>query len=165
MTNSVSARRAVYPGSFDPIHLGHVDIVQRISGLFDEVIVLIAASPDKAALFGVEERKELLRQALAAFPNVRIEAYDGLTVEFMRAQKAGVIVRGLRAVIDFENEMSMASMNRKLAPEIETLVVFSSPEHNYISSRRVKEVAHHKGSLVGLVPPLVQVAIEKRRPS
>jgi pantetheine-phosphate adenylyltransferase len=162
MKETSAARRAVYPGSFDPIHLGHLDIIQRISKVFDEVIVLIAVSPDKTSLFTVEERKDLLRKSLSHLPNVRIESHGGLTVDFMRAHDAKVIIRGLRAVVDFEYEISMANMNRKLAPDIETMLVFASPEYYFISSRGVKEVHRNRGSLAGLVPPLVEQAMAKR---
>ena len=163
MTKKVSPRRAVYPGSFDPIHLGHLDIIQRIAKLFDEVIVLIAVAPDKNSLFSIEERKVLLRKALEHLPNVSVDSHASLTVDYMREKKAGVIIRGLRAVVDFEYEISMANMNRKLAPEIETMLVFASPEFYFISSRGVKEVARNNGSLAGLVPPLVDEAVQKRK--
>lgn len=162
MNSSVSSRRAVYPGSFDPIHMGHLDIIQRISKLFDEVIVLIAVAPDKASLFSIEERKELLLQSLSHLPNVQVDSHQGLTVDYLRAKKAGILIRGLRAVVDFEFEISMANMNRKLAADIETLLVFSAPEYYFISSRGVKEVAKNNGALTGLVPPAVAAAIQKR---
>jgi len=162
MTTSSQGRRAVYPGSFDPIHLGHLDIIQRISALYDEVIVLIAISPEKNSFFDVDERQDLLRKSLAHLPNVKVDAHAGLTVEYARAQNAKVLVRGLRAVVDFEYELSMANMNHKLAPDVETVLVFSAPEYYFISSRGVKEVARNRGSLKGLVPDVVQEAIAKR---
>lgn len=161
----MTARRAVYPGSFDPVHEGHLDLIRRASALYDEVIVLIAVSPEKPSLFTVEERAGFLRRALARHTNVRIDSHSGLTVDYMRRQGAGVLVRGLRAVMDFEYEISMANMNRKLAPDIETVLIFSAPEFDFISSRGVKEVARHQGSLKGLVPPEVEEALSKRRPS
>lgn len=162
MTEKVSPRRAVYPGSFDPIHLGHLDIIQRISKLFEEVIVLIAVAPDKSSMFTVEERKKMLEKSLSHLKNVRVDSHSGLTVDYLHSQKAGVVIRGLRAVVDFEYEISMANMNRKLAADIETLLVFSSPEYYFISSRGVKEVARNKGSLAGLVPDSVIEALNTR---
>ena len=153
------SRIAVYPGSFDPITLGHVDIIDRISPLYDQVIVLIANSSQKNSLFNVEERKKLVEMSLAHLKNIKVDIFDGLTVDYMRRNKAQVIVRGLRAVVDFEYEMTMASMNKKLAPEIETTLVFARPEYYYISLRGVKEVAVNHGSLKGLVNDLVEKAL------
>ena len=130
--------------------------------MYDEVIVLIAISTEKNSFFTVDERKELLQKSLAHLTNVKVDAHEGLTVEYARAQNAKILVRGLRAVVDFEYELSMANMNHKLAPDIETVLVFSAPEYYFISSRGVKEVARNRGSLKGLVPPIVQEAIEKR---
>ncbi len=146
---------AVYPGSFDPITLGHVDIIQRLSLVFDEVIVLVAKSSTKPGLFDPQERKTLIQKTLKDFKNVEVDIFEGLTVNYLKQIKAQVIVRGLRAVVDFEYEMTMASMNKKLQPEIETMLMFAAPEYYYISSRGVKEVAENGGSLKGLVPELV----------
>lgn len=157
-----NTRRAVYPGSFDPIHLGHLDIIERISKVFDEVVVLIAASPEKPALFTVEERKTLLTQSLRHLPNLRVDSFEGLTVDYAKKIQAGVLIRGLRAVVDFEYEISMANMNRKLVGEIETMLVFSAPEFYFISSRGVKEVARNKGSVEGLVPAVVEKALRTK---
>ncbi|WP_374034833.1 pantetheine-phosphate adenylyltransferase [Bdellovibrio bacteriovorus] len=153
---------AVYPGSFDPITMGHVDIINRISPLYDEVIVLVAQSSQKQSMFSVEERKTLIEKSLSHLKNVKVDIFGGLTVEYMKKAKAQVIVRGLRAVSDFEYEMTMANMNRKLAPDFETLLVFASPEFYYISSRGVKEVAINGGALKGLVPDVVVEAMEKK---
>jgi len=153
---------AVYPGSFDPITVGHVDIINRISPLYDQVIVLIAQSSQKSAMFPVEERKALIEKALSHLKNVRVDIFDGLTVEYMKKHNAQVIVRGLRAVSDFEYEMTMANMNKKLSPDIETLLVFASPEYYFISSRGVKEVAINGGALNGLVPEIVADAMLKK---
>lgn len=147
--------KAVYPGSFDPITMGHIDIIQRISKQYDEVTVLVAHSGDKKSLFSVQERMRLVEQALKKIKNVKVDHFKGLTVDYMKKNKAQVIVRGLRAVVDFEYELSMANMNRKLNPRIETVLVFASPEYYFISSRAVKEVAKNGGSLKGLVPPNV----------
>jgi pantetheine-phosphate adenylyltransferase len=153
---------AVYPGSFDPITLGHVDIINRISPLYAQVIVLVASSSQKSSLFDQNEKKVLLEQSLAHLKNVKVDFFEGLTVEYMKKNKADVIVRGLRAVADFEYEMTMANMNKKLAPEIETLLICSRPEFYYISSRGVKEVATHGGALQGLVPEAVEKALLKK---
>ena len=158
-----NAKRAVYPGSFDPIHLGHLDIIERIAKVFDEVIVLIAVAPDKSSsLFTVEERQDLLNKSLSHLKNVRVDSHSGLTVDYMKAQKVNVIIRGLRAVMDFEYETSMANMNKKLSPDIETLLVFSKPEFYYVSSRGVKEVVRNKGSVQGLVPDAALAALNKK---
>lgn len=149
------SRIAVYPGSFDPIHLGHVDMITRISKTFDQTVVLVAHSGQKQSLFSAEERKELIERALGSLKGVTVDIFEGLTVDYMRKCQAQVILRGLRAVVDFEYEMTMASINQKLAPEFETMLVFARPEYYYISSRGVKEVALHGGSLKGLVPDVV----------
>ncbi len=156
------SRIAVYPGSFDPLHLGHVDIITRLSPIFDEVIVLVAHSSLKESLFTVEERSELIRASLGHLSKIKVDSYEGLTVDYMRKKKAQVMIRGLRAVVDFEYEMTMSSMNQKLAPEIETMLVFARPESYYISSRGVKELARHGGSLKDLVPDPVKLALNKK---
>lgn len=153
---------AVYPGSFDPITLGHVDIIQRISHLYDETVVLISQSPNKSGLFTPQERKELIEKSLSHLKNVRVDIHEGLTVDYMKQIKADVIVRGLRAVVDFEYELTMANMNKMLAPQIETLLVFADPKYYFISSRGVKEVAQHGGSLQGLVTGIVADALLKK---
>lgn len=153
---------AVYPGSFDPITMGHVDIIKRIAAVYDQVIVLVAQSSQKNSMFSAEERKELIEKSLPNIKNLKVDIFEGLTVEYMKKAKAQIIVRGLRAVVDFEYEMTMANMNKKLAPEIETLLVFASPEYYYISSRGVKEVALNGGSLKELVPDVVIEALEKK---
>ena len=146
---------AVYPGSFDPITLGHVDIIQRLSLVFEKVIVLVSKSSMKTGLFLPEERKDMILNTLKHLKNIEVDIFEGLTVNYLKNKKAHVIVRGLRAVVDFEYEMTMASMNKKLQPDIETLLMFAAPEFYYISSRGVKEVAAHGGPLKGLVPDLV----------
>ena len=146
---------AVYPGSFDPVTTGHLDIIERISKIFDHVIVLAAESNQKNYLFTVIERSLFLKKALLNFKNVEVDLFSGLTVDYMKAKKAHVIVRGLRAVADFEYEGTLANMNNRLAPEIETFMIFSRPEYYFISSRAVKEVARHGGNLKGLVPDFI----------
>lgn len=146
----------VYPGSFDPITMGHVDIIKRLSKTFDRVVVLVADNAQKKFLFSADERKQLILTALKGLDNLSVDIFDGLTTDYMKKKKIDKIVRGLRAVVDFEYEMTMANINRKLAPNIETLLVFASPEYYYISSRGVKEVALNNGSLKGLVPESVK---------
>jgi pantetheine-phosphate adenylyltransferase len=153
---------AVYPGSFDPITIGHLDIIERISHIFDHIIVLVADSNEKKYLFSAEERAEYLKKATADNTKVEIDIFQGLTVEYMKKRKADVIVRGLRAVADFEYEGTLASMNKRLAPEVETFMVFSRPEYYFISSRGVKEVARNNGELKGLVPDFVIADLQKR---
>lgn len=168
MNNSVAARSssphrtAVYPGSFDPITLGHVDIIERVAQLFEKVIVLIAVAPDKAGLFDIDERIRLIKQSLGDLKNVEVDVHEGLTVDYLKKKKSSVLVRGLRAVVDFEYEVSMANINRKLAPDIETVLILASPEYYFVSSRAVKEVAVHGGALNGLVNEEVAAALEKK---
>ena len=152
----------VYPGSFDPITIGHIDIIHRIHKVFDRVTVLVAHSPDKKYLFSTEERKQMILESLGPMNGIDVDIFDGLTVNYMLDKKIDVIVRGLRAVTDFEYEMTMASMNKKLTPTIETLLVFAAPEYYYISSRGVKEVVSHGGNPVGLVPDKVATLLKKR---
>ena len=153
---------AVYPGSFDTITLGHVDIIERISLIFDQVIVLVSESSQKSSLFSGEEKKQLIEKALVNKKNVTVEIHSGLTVDYAKKHQSAVIVRGLRALGDFEYEMTMAHMNRKLDSNIDTMIVFANPQYQYISSRGVKEVARHKGALKGLVPNVVIPALEEK---
>ena len=162
MKEQPMSKVAVYPGSFDPITMGHVDIINRLSPLYAEVIVLIAQSSQKQSLFTAEERKVLIQKSLSHLKNIRVDIHEGLTTDYMKKHNAHVIVRGLRAVVDFEYEMTMANMNKKLAPDIETMLVCASPEFYYISSRGVKEVAINGGALTGLVPDLVAEAMHKK---
>jgi pantetheine-phosphate adenylyltransferase len=155
-------RIAVYPGSFDPITLGHVDIIKRVSPLFDSIVILIAQSPNKKSLFSIDERTALIKESLAGVDNFVVDVHTGLTIDYLKKIGSQVLVRGLRAVVDFEYEVSMANINRKLAPEIETILVFASPEYYFVSSRAVKEVALHGGSLQGLVPAPVGRALENK---
>lgn len=152
---------AVYPGSFDPITNGHIDIINRVSKIFDHVIVLVANSSDKKYLFSSEERAEFVRNSIQV-KNVEVAVHSGLTTEFMKANKAQVIIRGLRAVADFEYEGTLANMNHRLAPDIETFMIFSRPELYYISSRGVKEMARNNGALKGLVPDFLEPLLIKK---
>lgn len=153
---------AVYPGSFDPITSGHVDIVERVAQLFDQVIVLVSQAPDKKSLFTPKERIDLIHKSLSHIKNVSADSHSGLTIDYLRKKKSRILIRGLRAVVDFEYEFSLSSMNSRLAPEIETLLVFARPEFYYISSRAVKEIAAHKGDLKGLVPDVVLKSLKAR---
>jgi pantetheine-phosphate adenylyltransferase len=149
-----AARRvAVYPGSFDPMHHGHLDILERVRPHFDGVIVAVLRNEEKRALFSVEERLELVRELVAGMPDVRVESFSGLLVDFLRQVGARVIVRGLRAVSDFEYELQMALMNRRLAPDVETMFMMPREDMSYVSSRLVKEVYSLGGDVGGLVPP------------
>ena len=152
-------RRAVYPGSFDPVTYGHLDVIERAARLFDEVLVAVAVNHAKTGLFSFEERVALLREALAAYPNVKVTRFDGLLVEFARTSGACVIIRGLRAVSDFEFEFQMALMNRKLEARIETMFLMPKEEYTYLSSRIVKEIAGLGGAVSAFVPPNVEVAL------
>ncbi|MBC7741092.1 MAG: pantetheine-phosphate adenylyltransferase [Bdellovibrionaceae bacterium] len=153
---------AVYPGSFDPITTGHLDIIERISNIFDHVIVLVAESDQKDYLFSAAERAQFLKKVTSNNKKVEIDVFQGLTVEYMKKRQAHVIVRGLRAVADFEYEGTLASMNKRLAPEIETFMIFSRPEYYFISSRAVKEVARNGGDLKGLVPDFIIPELAKK---
>ncbi|HZI92896.1 MAG TPA: pantetheine-phosphate adenylyltransferase [Patescibacteria group bacterium] len=153
---------AVYPGTFDPITNGHLDLIQRGSRLFDLVIVAILGNPEKAPLFTVEERARLIRESVLTLPNVRVETFEGLLVDYVRSRGAQVIVRGLRAVSDFEYEFQMALMNRRLDTEVETVFMMPAEAYSYLSSRLVKEVAALGGDVSGLVPPPAGAAIVKR---
>lgn len=147
---------AVYPGSFDPPTNGHVDIIERSSQLFDRIIVSVSSNPGKNPMFTVNERKEMLREIVKPHNNVFVDSFHGLTVDFARQQGAQVIIRGLRAISDFENEFMMALTNKKLALAIETMFLMTRPEFSFISSTAVKEIAYFGGCLEKLVPPYVE---------
>jgi pantetheine-phosphate adenylyltransferase len=155
--------KAIYPGSFDPITYGHIDLIERMRPLYEELVVVVSNSPSKSYLFSADQRAELVRACLQHVPKVAVEVHAGLTVDFAKKMGAKVILRGLRAVSDFEYESAMANANRMLAPEIETMIVFTRPEYGYISSRMVKEVATYSEGLQGLVPPLVAQALKAQK--
>ena len=156
-------KRAIYPGSFDPLTFGHIDIIERSVRLFDQVIVAILTNPQKAPLFSVEERLEIMREILKPrFPTVEIEVFHGLLVDYATQKNAQAIVRGIRAVTDYEYEFQMALMNRRLAPGIETVFMMPAENYSYLSSKLVKEIAELGGSVSGLVPDTVEKRLKKR---
>ncbi|MCL6566557.1 MAG: pantetheine-phosphate adenylyltransferase [Acidobacteriia bacterium] len=147
---------AIYPGSFDPVTNGHLDLIERAAKLFDRLIVAVLKNDGKEPLFTPAERIEMLREATRGWPNVEVDLFGGLLVEYARQKQARVILRGIRAVSDYEYELQMALMNRKLAPEIETVFLLPAEAYSYLSSRLVKEIARLGGSVHGLVPPIVE---------
>jgi pantetheine-phosphate adenylyltransferase len=157
-------RRAIYPGSFDPLHNGHLDVLRRAARLFDEVVVAVAFNDQKSTLFSPGERVALLGESAGDLGNVRVAQFDGLLVEFAKAQRAGAVIRGLRAVSDFEFEFQMALMNRRLAPEIETVFLTPVEQFTYLSSRLVKEIAMLGGNVAAFVPKSVAAALRKKFP-
>lgn len=148
--------KAIYPGSFDPVTCGHLDIIERATSVFDQVIVAVAVNLEKQPLFSVEERMELLRQACGHLKNVSVDCFEGLTVDYARQKGAKVLIRSLRAVSDFEYELQMALMNKRLNPEVETLFMMTSAEYSFLSSSLVKELAQLGTSINGLVPKCVE---------
>lgn len=148
-------RTAVYPGSFDPVTNGHLDIIRRGTRLFDRIVIAVLENEGKAPLFTVSERVEILRATTAEFPNVEVRAFSGLLVNFLKEMDSNIVVRGIRAISDYEFELQMALMNRELAPETETLFMMPAVEYTYVSSRLVKEVFRLGGDITRLVPPIV----------
>jgi pantetheine-phosphate adenylyltransferase len=157
------ARLAIFPGSFDPLTNGHVDVIARCVRLFDRVVVAILHNPDKQALFSLDDRLQILREETANHSNVEIDTFEGLLVDYARRRHAAAIVRGLRSVTDFDYEMHMALMNRHLDSQIETVFLMPSEQFTYVSSRLVKEIAALGGSLRGLVPASVETRLARRR--
>ena len=154
---------AIYPGTFDPVTNGHLDIVERSSRLFGRVIVAILVNPQKETLFSVEERRALLQRSIPAdLLNVEVAVFEGLLVEYARQREAGIILRGIRAVSDYEYELQMALMNRRLEPSIETFFMLPAENYSYLSSRLVRELAQNEGSLDGLVPEPVAAALAQK---
>jgi pantetheine-phosphate adenylyltransferase len=153
---------AICPGSFDPATNGHIDIIKRSGALFDKVIVAVLNNPNKKPLFSVEERVELLRKTCSSIENVEIDSFSGLLIEYAKSRNANAIVKGLRAVSDFEYELQMALMNKKLYPEIETVFMMTSSRYSYLSSSIIKEVAQFGGCIKGLVPEIVEEEIHRR---
>jgi len=154
--------KAIYPASFDPITCGHIDIAERAARIFDELIVGVYSKPMKNLLFSPEERCQLTKDALAHLPNVRVEPYTTLTVEFAQAHQARVIVRGLRAISDFEWELQLSLMNRTLAPNIDTICLMTNQEYSFLSSSLLRDIARNHGPLDHLAPPNVVAALHKK---
>lgn len=150
---------AIYPGSFDPITLGHVDIVTRASRMFERVVVAVVRNPAKTPYLSLAERLDLVRASVRALPNIVVESFDGLTVDLARAQGATILIRGLRAMSDFENEFAMSQMNKRLCPNVETIFMMAGLEYQFLSSSMAKEVAALGGSVNGLVPEEVRIAL------
>jgi pantetheine-phosphate adenylyltransferase len=155
-------RRAIYPGSFDPVTNGHLDVAERARKLFDEVIVAVAHNDEKEGFFTLPERLDLLRQTVGQIDQVRVAQFDGLLVEFATAEKASAVIRGLRAVSDFEFEFQMALMNRKLQGSVETIFLMPKEEYTYLSSRLVKEIGRLGGDVSKFVPAPVAEALKKK---
>jgi pantetheine-phosphate adenylyltransferase len=147
---------AIYPGTFDPVTNGHLDLIARGSKIFDELVVAILRNPEKVPLFTLDERIEMLERMTANFDNVRIDTFDGLLVDYASKQHASAVLRGIRAVSDYEYELQMALMNRKLNPKIETIFMMPAEAYSYLSSRLVREIGQLGGSVHGLVPELVE---------
>lgn len=152
----------IYPGTFDPITNGHLDLIDRGLRIFDEIIVAVAPNPRKQPLFNLEERIRLIKESVKDCKNVTVEAFNGLLVEYAKTKKATAIIRGLRAVSDFEYELQMALMNRRLDSEIETVFMMPSEEFSFLTSTIVKEVASFGGSVKGLVPSIVEEALKEK---
>lgn len=168
MSSTHPPRIAIYPGSFDPLTSGHVDIIERGARIFDSIIVAILANVEKTPLFSEEERVAIIRDVFKSNQNVQVETFNGLLVDYAQQKKASVLVRGLRAVSDFEYEFQMALMNRHLAPGLETVFMMPAEQYTYISSRLIKEVFTLGGEITGLVPPIVEDQLrakqQKRKP-
>jgi pantetheine-phosphate adenylyltransferase len=155
---------AIYPGSFDPVTNGHLDLIDRGTKIFDHLIVAVLRNPEKDPLFSLQERLEMLSEATRPWANVEVDVFDGLLVDYVRRRKATVILRGIRAISDYEYELQMALMNRKLEPQIETVFMMPAETYSYLSSRLVREIARLGGSIQGLVPPVVEQRLRTKVP-
>jgi pantetheine-phosphate adenylyltransferase len=153
---------AIYPGSFDPLTNGHLDLVERGAKIFDELIVSILRNPEKEALFSVEERREMIEEMTQRFNNVRVDTFDGLMVDYATRVGATAVLRGIRAISDYEYELQMALMNRKLEPRLETVFMMPAEAYSYLSSRLVREIASLGGSVSGLVPEMVEKKLRRK---
>lgn len=156
------SRRAIYPGTFDPITNGHIDVLQRTLKIFDEVIVAVAPSKKKGPLFTIEERISFIKDVIKELPGARVEAFSALIVDYAQATGSIALIRGLRAVSDFEYEMQIALMNRRIAPDVEAVFMMPSEENTFLSSTIVKEVASFGGRVTGLVPAVVEAALKEK---
>lgn len=145
----------VYPGSFDPVTIGHLDVIERGAAIFPEVVVAILHNPAKIGCFSIAQRLDMLARACAHLPNVRFDQFDGLLVDYMKKLDAGIVLRGLRAVTDFESEFQMAQLNHQMAPGVETLFLMTAPEHAYLSSSAVREIAMFGGDITPFVPTCI----------
>ena len=154
--------RAVYPGSFDPITKGHLDLIERAASKFDKVIVAVLININKKGMFSIEERVNLIEKCVAKYNNVEVKSFNGLLIDFVRKEKADVIIKGLRSVTDFEYEFQMALMNRELANEVETVFMVTSPNYSYISSSAIKQVASFNGEIKNFVPKEIVEDLEER---
>lgn len=154
--------RAIYPGSFDPVTNGHLDLIQRGANIFDELIVAVLRNPEKDPLFSLQERIEMLRKLTSKWANVQVDSFDGLTVDYARKMGAKAILRGIRAISDYEYELQMALMNRKLYPELETVFMMPAVRYSYVSSRLVREIARLGGAVTDLVPALVEERLQHK---
>lgn len=163
MASVPEPRAAIYPGSFDPITNGHLDLIRRAARQFETLVVAVLRHDTKAAVFPIADRLEMIREAVQELDNVRVGSFDGLLVDYARHEGARLILRGIRAVSDYEYELQMALMNRKLAPEIETIFMLPGEAYTYLSSRLVKEVCHHGGKIDDLVPPHVAQRLRSLR--
>jgi len=153
---------AIYPGSFDPPTNGHLDLIERGSNIFDELVVAILRNAEKTPLFSVGERRRMLEDLTSEFKNVRVDVFDGLTVEYAAKVKASAVLRGIRALSDYEYELQMAMMNRKLRPDLETVFMMPAEQYSYLSSRLVREVARLGGNISGLVPEFVEQRLKEK---
>jgi len=162
MGHKLKKVRAIYPGSFDPITNGHIDIIERSICIFDEVVIAILVNPEKKPLFTIEERKMMIEKLFEKSPRVKVDTFDGLLVEYAERIKASVIIRGIRAVSDFEYEFQMALMNRRLSNKIETVFMMPAESYTFLSSKLVKEVFMLGGSLEGLIPDIVNKALREK---
>ena len=159
----MKSRLAVYPGSFDPLTNGHVDIIERGTHLFEKIIVAILVNAEKSPLFSTQERVDIARETFRGEPSVEVDTFDGLLVDYVERRKANVIVRGLRALSDFEAEFQMALMNRRLSPNVETVFMMPAEQYTYISSRLIKEVFSLGGQVRGLVPEIVVTRLQEKQ--
>ncbi|MHB1128026.1 MAG: pantetheine-phosphate adenylyltransferase [Bacillota bacterium] len=155
-------RIAVYPGTFDPVTNGHLDIIQRAARMFNHLIIAVARDNNKKTLFTLDERKDLLQKVTSIYPNVTVESYSGLSVEFVKSRGACAMVRGLRAISDFEYELQIYLMNKKLSEDVESVFLMTASDYSFISSSMIKQVATLGGCVTGLVPPLVEDAMQEK---